>query len=1104
MRTRVFSKTRQPQDGIACSRTVVHTTRRTLFACGHHRPLKLSELLSAAAASSMTVCAGSPLTSSAQSAPRGLKGGGLQLNLPPLFTWGEEAVSLGNQVDAYLRITREAAYADQEARHRQQVVRQLHASPLQSVHTPQSSREAASPPLFLALRLFPDSSVAQLLRPSSAAAGHASANGVSSSPRHRLPPAHHISLDVFAECDRPWGSGIDHEEVFRHALNAMEALAARFQPQLPLLVILPTRLMVSQEFCDQLCTLWTRAALVNVAIELPSTPVLFEPDLRHAAHYGGTGEEERDRGERSSSLGRPNRSRCPPWLQQWARLSTLCAPWEVLRRGEVEGFGALRHLSPRQLLPLHVLLPWMWEQRMLHHIEQTLVVDTVAPPPNTAEHRRATLENRRCFGHVNGDAEENTKLEGGADEGGGEGRSRRASVYLNENPMNLSRHTPASRRAANDAVLDAVRRKSRGADSGRSTNSTEEGHPEKARTPANTTVRDATLRVAEQAWRQQAAALGRFSSSSSPSAQGVASDSNECTNGDLLLLDTPPDAVRDLILRSIVPDGAGTPRPQTDLRGGEGTLQGAEKAEGGGGGGGHSASSREDGGSTVFSATASAVPRRRSLQPGAFTLSEFDDDAESRGAPSSARTSTPTASLEQLLGMDGGGESGSDAAALHSRMAAELAKLRRSQSGQSPSPSGSPTVVRGGGPLGDMTDPAFSPTTLTTYGVGYWDCIQCLVERTQCRTVLSMPTFHGVQCQAWYGEFRSSYAAATSASASGSLDTARVPQFVPVSLPLLSPTGTENERLLREGAHFPSPKETENAQRTTEAGSRSLHRAHHQLHRWLPLKLSASLVKALHGLPEGYKLEEKRRAFRMYRRTAEGNAALLASSTTGGGSVIRGGASSDSGECEKSSGPHANPSSADTALTIVSRGVLRRPFWYADPFQIAQQHQRRIAALEKVRGHYLTPSSPTASSTADGERAGDGEGKPNEEDRLVGLVRDGSSTMDSEAASYAHQVNILAEEEAFRDAVVLPALQTMSSTAAGRSEAEDEEEEGKEAAVRRAGSGELATEGACRVHEAPSSRPSGEAVAVVVLAVPPPGVSEGVLKRSWTALFSSQ
>lgn len=274
---------------------------------------------------------------------------GLSLTLPPLCTWAASSVTSSAASSAFYpaSIPRRRL----SGRNQQVLCQQLEAY-VDAVETP---------PLFVVLRLFPDLSIVHLKGRSS---GGKDRRGRQKGVLHEYP------LDTFLSIEEPWGPGVDPQQVFRSALADLEELAAHFLPRFPLLLQLPTRLLVSQQFLHELASLLTRVGWRSIAWELP-----LNHQLDIAPHEGSVAESELA----DSS---------------WCRLSTLSTPWTDLCRHQSYG-ATLRQLRQDDRVPLHALFSWATaDARLFAGLEQGLVLDTTpvlsreqqAAPPPPARH----------------------------------------------------------------------------------------------------------------------------------------------------------------------------------------------------------------------------------------------------------------------------------------------------------------------------------------------------------------------------------------------------------------------------------------------------------------------------------------------------------------------------------------------------------------------------------------------------------------------------------------------------------------------------------------------------------------------------------------------
>ncbi|CCW63097.1 unnamed protein product [Phytomonas sp. EM1] len=436
-----------------------------------------------------------PLEDLASSTPGSLAGAGLQLQLPPFYTWSSRTDLLCEQIETYLNCMTSTA--------------PMHPSKGNPELSCIAAGTAATSPLFMSLRLFPDASVAHLTRPvlvnsrcpAEAADMHLQTNPVHPRRIKQAPPAHHLSLDAFAQADNPWGSGVSLESTFKHARIGLEAILSRFAARLPLVLVIPTRILVSQKFCEALFTLlvsFQNRGVVSVALELPPASILHEPRPYEAP------QQDRE-----------------PWEGFWCRLPTLCTPWDVLLRDKRCG-RVLRHqLGQHTLMPLHVLFPWMVREGFWRDVETGLVVDPIAPLPGLAW---ACAEREGPDDFLSPDLQKPRLEKEMTDEGG--------------KPFSVNPNSRQGDSTAAMATMSRIPQLTPCAESSSSRSGTTDLH----------LVEKAFLE-AQQGRRQEAANRDRASPSASESA--LRESGSNAGEDDVLLLGCPPDSIKSLILDSI-------------------------------------------------------------------------------------------------------------------------------------------------------------------------------------------------------------------------------------------------------------------------------------------------------------------------------------------------------------------------------------------------------------------------------------------------------------------------------------------------------------------------------------------------------------------------
>ncbi|KAK7194723.1 hypothetical protein NESM_000392000 [Novymonas esmeraldas] len=669
-----------------------------------------------------------------------------------------------------------------------------------------------SPPLCLVLRLFPDLTVAQL--PSVHRGG-----STTSSPC----APHEYPLDAILGAAEVWGSGTDSQQVFRNAIAGLHEMGQRLLPQVPLVLQLPTRLLVSQQFLHDVATLLVRDGWRSVSFELPSTHQLYSSSSSGGGGGGGGGSACRRRDVEDTVVD-----------STWCRLPLLCTPWQTLCRHP--GLGhTLRQLRRHDVVPFHVLYAWaVAEMQLFNGLERSLVVDTTAPMPGEEAARQAHLQGRDTVGQSAGEMERAVPpagLDRAASECWAEARrevdgagSTDVRVCMADNPLT----TRAAGAHFSSDVVDAVRQRGRATGGGAAAAA--------AAAAAAGVPRPADLDVVEREWRRRRQPEVATPSATAASAQPSRSSPGRPASAPSLVLDTPPDHLRALIEGSIL---------------------------------------RDDGDGTTPTAV---TPQRRLLQKvGQFMQRTMSDDA---AAPADAEASTSTddsgASLAQqaeelerlLREANEARNTSSSAVSGVEHMMTEMHRYMRAHA-QPPAPtvesptSPAHTAAMHAAPCAESGP---SPNAWSACA-GYWSCIHALTQGTAGAALLwTAPTFHAAAVRAWTAAYHASQTASGSRRL-GETSRPRPPLLpppvavVPVYMPVQSAMRVEVERLLREGRQFARPPLC--------AGDAEAERP---LHTWLPASLNAALADALTALPRGYEARERRRLLRDHQRLRRGGA----------------------------------------------------------------------------------------------------------------------------------------------------------------------------------------------------------------------------------------
>lgn len=280
---------------------------------------------------------------------------GLQVNLPPLGTWGTNPEVFAKQVLHYVDfLLSQKKGADYDL---------------------SENRTSLSVLSCVMLRLFPDASLVQHEEEHrTLPTKDDESSCASTTPLRALPPLY--SYFSSQRRTRVWG-GLEPEEAFQRAILCLSLLLDILSGRhIVTLLCLPTRLVVSQSFLDKLSqVLAHHSRHVQVAIELPPNQMLLQQE------------------------------RCREAEKSWLRLSSLAMPWEASTPLNLA--LSSRHTT----LPLHVLFPWARDHRMAvvgaaaGQQGLNLVLDTVPSPQNqrsivpddktAVEERRWVEEQRR-------------------------------------------------------------------------------------------------------------------------------------------------------------------------------------------------------------------------------------------------------------------------------------------------------------------------------------------------------------------------------------------------------------------------------------------------------------------------------------------------------------------------------------------------------------------------------------------------------------------------------------------------------------------------------------------------------------------------------------
>ncbi|AIO01382.1 hypothetical protein LPMP_330890 [Leishmania panamensis] len=664
-----------------------------------------------------------------------------------------------------------------------------------------------SPPLCLVLRLFPDLTIAQL---PILHRGNGKGSRAPLRARGSFITPHEYPLEAILGTEELWGSGADPRRVFRSAIDCLQELGRRLLPQLPLVLQLPTRLLVSQQFLHDLATLLICDGWRSVSFELPSTHQLYSCHAEGSSSGvpAASAAEATDVGATDTA---------------WCRLPLLCTPWATLCRHP--GLGrTLRQLRRHDVVPFHVLYSWaVAEMQLFNRLELSIVVDTTAPMPgeealhaylqspssvgrSAEELHRAPQQLPREFRSSTGVTLSSSQTDNDTD-------STHRHVYMSENPMTTRR----SEVDLFNGVNDAVRRR--------------------GWSGARREVDRADLDNAEKEWRLQKRLCTTSPSEMTTAVAHTPLASLENSGGLSLTLDAPPDHLRALIEKSIV-DSDASSRPPLSQR--QRLLQKVGQ----------------------FMQRTIVEPPATASDSSAVPLSNPTcEDHENASLKQEAEE------LERLLRE---ANDASDAAAASSEaemMIAEMQWYMRASSQASSCNMENGAVerasceplpgYRGQSRKTNNAQDANPETTSNAWSAfpGYWSCMHALVEEVTHATLLwTAPTFNKAAVHAWTAAYHASQLPSAGHGEAPLSRDAPLPLIIPIYMPVQSAMHAEVERLLREGRWFKQPPLLQSREEAIA------------LHTWLPASLNVALADALSRMPSDYQSHERRRLLHDHQR----------------------------------------------------------------------------------------------------------------------------------------------------------------------------------------------------------------------------------------------
>lgn len=245
---------------------------------------------------------------------------GVQLNLPPLCTWGKHSEAFVQHAMRYVhRIVGGSPVSTVS----------LRAGSLSGFFSVGENQPRVP---YVMLRLFPDA-------------------GFGFSPNRHLGPTRPTNLKNWIEriTDIPDKGGVGGLESYAITLECLSALFSQLEAiSVPTVLCLPTRLVVSQQFLEDLSSLISSSGKTSVAVELPGNAMLTSSDCDRFMEFGGDH-----------------------------------YPLSLLATASKEIFTKIEALSGRPSrfspLPFHLLYSWAKEQGLSCTNKPWLVVDTIPP-----------------------------------------------------------------------------------------------------------------------------------------------------------------------------------------------------------------------------------------------------------------------------------------------------------------------------------------------------------------------------------------------------------------------------------------------------------------------------------------------------------------------------------------------------------------------------------------------------------------------------------------------------------------------------------------------------------------------------------------------------
>lgn len=156
-----------------------------------------------------------------------------------------------------------------------------------------------------------------------------------------LPSRHHRQTgSPIQKWSRP--SSSEDFKKFHAALTFLRHLLHDVQRHYTVTVVLPTRLMVSQTFLEEIVSVLAKSGVRRVAFELPSNDVLLSQST-----------------------------------DQWSSLDVLTTEWSMLSHPSHPLAPLIQGMNRHSIVPFHILFSWATNLKLFEPFQSWMVVDTV-------------------------------------------------------------------------------------------------------------------------------------------------------------------------------------------------------------------------------------------------------------------------------------------------------------------------------------------------------------------------------------------------------------------------------------------------------------------------------------------------------------------------------------------------------------------------------------------------------------------------------------------------------------------------------------------------------------------------------------------------------